>query len=147
MAILGESVDIGASLGGKHERDGSENARRQSPAAQDEMDEGASRPAVSIHERMDGLELCVRDRGLGDCGKLVGVAEGAQVVEEPRDVLGRRGNVRGRAGVVVAAADPVLGLAYPPRIGIEMCSPQQAAVNLEQQIHCDLLARPARSTP
>ena len=55
---------------------------RQSPSTQDEMYDCAPSAAVAVHEWVDGLELRVRDRGLGDRGKFVGIAEGTEIVEE-----------------------------------------------------------------
>jgi hypothetical protein len=40
--------------------------RRQSAAPQNDLNEGAPGPAVAILERVDGLELRVRDRGLDE---------------------------------------------------------------------------------
>ena len=39
-------------------------AQREFPATEDDMDERAPNPAVSVGEGMDGLELCVRDGSL-----------------------------------------------------------------------------------
>ena len=60
---------------------------------------------------MDGLELRVDDRGLGNRGNVVPVDERAQVLEQRSDVFRRRWHIAGADGVVVVATDPVLRLA------------------------------------
>ena len=72
------------------------------------------RPAgatVAVGERVDGLELGVGDGGLGEGRVDVVVDVGDEVVEEPGDLVGWRGDEAGATRVVGTATDPVLDLA------------------------------------
>jgi len=56
---------------------------RQPAAPQDEMNECPASAPVTIDEWVYRLELGMRDRRLGHCGKLVRAGEGAQVIRQP----------------------------------------------------------------
>jgi hypothetical protein len=72
------------------------------------MHESAARAAVAVDEWVDRLELRMCDRGLHNSGERVVVAEAAEVFEEIAHEIRWRWDERGRAGVVVAATDPIL---------------------------------------
>jgi hypothetical protein len=73
--------------------------------------EGAPGATVAVDERVDRLELRVRNGGLCDGRKRIVVDEVAEVLEELLDVLGRRRNEHGRARIEAAPAYPVLNRA------------------------------------
>ena len=78
------------------------------------MDERTADAPVAVDERVDRLELGVRDGRLGDGRQVVAGHEGDEVLEQRADeVLGRRheGGVR---RVAEPPADPVLLLADAP---------------------------------
>jgi hypothetical protein len=79
--------------------------------AQHDVDERSPRPAVAVEERVDRLELRVRQRGLHDRRVVIAVQVGHQIVEQRGHMLRRRRDKRRVAWVVGAATDPVLLLA------------------------------------
>ncbi len=72
----------------RHERGG------QSPSPEDDLNQCSSRSAVSVVERVDGLELRMCDRSLDEGRKPFVVAERAQVHEQSLDLLRRRGGTK-----------------------------------------------------
>src|SRR5438046_3951010 len=81
----------------------------QSPSPEDDLNQCSSRSAVSVVERVDGLELRMCDRSLDEGRKPFVVAKRAQVHEQSLNVLWRwRHEVRATR-IVVVAADPALG--------------------------------------
>nr|WP_236565373.1 MULTISPECIES: hypothetical protein [Nocardia] len=72
------------------------------------MDQRATGSAVAVDERVDRLELRVRDGGLRDSGQIVAIAERDQVLHQLGYELRRWWNEGGRAGIEGAATDPVL---------------------------------------
>src|SRR5674476_1286972 len=76
------------------------------------MDETATCSSVAVLERVDGLELRVRDRRLGDSRYVRSIEEGHQIVEQPDDLPGWRRNVDRVTRVVESPADPVLHRAH-----------------------------------
>ena len=77
--------------------------------AQHQGDQQSSQAAVAVQERVNGLELNMRQAGLDENGKSVvgGVDEPFQVGHALLDVVGWRRNEGRIAGT--RAADPVLG--------------------------------------
>src|SRR6202040_1936706 len=61
-----QPTDVAFCVRGEHQADRRHIAQRELPAAEDDMDERAPNPAVSVGEGMDGLELCVSDGSLND---------------------------------------------------------------------------------
>jgi hypothetical protein len=59
-------------------------------ATVDDVDQAAAYATVAVEERVDRLELRVRDRGLQRHGQVVEVEERGEVVEQLLDVLVRR---------------------------------------------------------
>ena len=85
-----EAGDVVVSTGGEDERDRRENQSREAPAAQDHVNESPAGPPVAVDERVDGLELRMRERGLGDRRERVVVAERTEVDEEVMNLFGWR---------------------------------------------------------
>jgi hypothetical protein len=108
VAGCSEAVNVVAGPGGQDQRDGRQHPGSQPSAPEHQLDERPAGPAVAIGKRVDGLELGVRDRGLGDRGQCLARAEGGQVFDQARYEFGRRRHEYRRAGVVVASPDPVL---------------------------------------
>src|SRR5437667_9642268 len=77
----------------------------QSPPSEDDLNQCASRSAVSVIERVDGLELRMCDRSLDEGRKPFVVAKRAQVHEQSLDVLRRRRHEVRATRIVVVAAD------------------------------------------
>src|SRR5207245_9396614 len=89
--------------------DGGHVRGSQSPPSEDDVEQFSSRSAVSVIERVDGLDLRMCDRSLHEGRKPFVVAKRAQVHEQSLDVLWRwRHEVRATR-IVVVAADPALG--------------------------------------
>ena len=63
---------------------------------------------VAVGERVDRLELGVRDPGLDDRREIGSGGERAKIVEQRPNVLWRRRHVGRADRVVVVPADPVL---------------------------------------
>ena len=80
------------------------------------MDEAPSGAAVPIAERVDGLELGVSYRGLGDGGQVIEVHERCEIVEQVAYPVLGRGDERGVGGTQPASADPVLIAANDTRV-------------------------------
>jgi uncharacterized protein (UPF0548 family) len=74
------------------------------------MDQRPARAPVAVDEGVDRLELGVGDGGLRHGGQAVVVGEGAEVLDQARDVVRRRGDERSGARVEAAATNPVLHL-------------------------------------
>jgi hypothetical protein len=106
------------------------------------VDDRAPGAAISVNERVDRLELSVSDRRLRHDGQVVGVGKGAEILDQLCDRLRGRRNVVRRAGVVVAATDPVLLLPEAPCIVVQTRTREQASMNLQQQLHGDLAVEP-----
>jgi len=68
--------------------------------------------SVPIDEWVDRLELGVHNGGLVHGREIVAVAEGAEVLQQRFNELGRRRDECGGAGIVGTAPDPVLLFAY-----------------------------------
>jgi len=99
------------------------------------MNQCATSPAISVHERMDGLELSVSNGGLGNGRHGILIAEGTQVFKQAKYLLtGRRDEIRS-ARTVAAAADPVLLIANDPRVFLEPCSGQESSMDFDQMAH------------
>jgi hypothetical protein len=81
-----------------------------SMASARDVDQTPPDPAVAVRERMDRLELGVRDGGLQRRGEVVAVEEGAQVRQEVGDPPFGRRDERRDPRVVVVASDPVLAV-------------------------------------
>ncbi len=78
IAGRGQAADIVPRERGQDQRDGREEPIGEPAASQDEVDQGATGPAVAVGERVDRLELRVRDGRLRDGGQRVVVGEKAQ---------------------------------------------------------------------
>src|SRR5689334_11316505 len=61
-----EAIEVILGPGRQHQGNGWEHTRGKTSAPQYELDQPSSGPAVTIGKRVDGLELGVRDRSLGD---------------------------------------------------------------------------------
>ena len=101
------------------------------------MDECSSRSAVSVDERVDGLELRMSDGRLCDGGKVVGTGESAEVRDQLLDVLMRGWDERSRARVVAASADPVLFLPKPASVLLKPGASQEPTMHFEEHIDRD----------
>jgi hypothetical protein len=80
------------------------------------VDQAPARPAVTAGERVDGLELGVGNRSLNNSGQGLIVVERAEIREQVRHTLWRRGNERCRTWIVLAAANPVPPVPQPARV-------------------------------
>jgi len=75
------------------------------------MQQGASCPPVSVGERVDGLELGMRESGLRENGDVVACDEGDQIVDGAWHPLVMGRHKFGAVGPMGATADPYLFLA------------------------------------
>ena len=75
-----QTSDIVIGPGREHERDRWGDTRRETPATEDKVDQRPARAPVAVHERVDRLELGVRDRRLNNRRQRVIAAEGAEVM-------------------------------------------------------------------
>jgi hypothetical protein len=80
-SVGSEALDVLVRPGREDEADGWNEAGRDPAAAEDDVDEGATGASVSVGERMDGLELRVRDRRLDQRRMIVAVDIFDEVVE------------------------------------------------------------------
>ena len=78
-AIEGPDVGIGSS--GQDEADGRLHAGGDAPTAQDQLDQRPAGAPVAVSERVDRLELAVRQGGLQKGGVVVACEIGGQVVQ------------------------------------------------------------------
>ena len=83
------------------------------------MDERAAGAAVAVGERVERLELGVGDRRLNERGMVVAVDIGKEIVEQRVEGVRWRGDERGGAWIVAAAAD--LFLHRADRAGDRWC--------------------------
>jgi hypothetical protein len=104
------------------------------------VDQATASAPVAVRERVDGLELSVCDCRLGHGWRRVGVTERTQVFEEIANELGRWRHERRRAGVVAAAADPVLLRPDHARVRVQPGAGQQPPVEPQQVLHRDRIA-------
>ncbi len=102
------------------------------------MDEDPSGTAVSVGKRMDRFELRMREGCLNGRWKRVALAEGAEILKQRPDMLGRRWYEVGGTGVVVTAADPVLVLPKPACTLFELGAGHEPALDSEEVLDCDL---------
>jgi hypothetical protein len=65
---------------------------------EDGVDEDSADAAVAVRERVDGLELGVDDRGVGERRSVFAIGEGHEVVHQVADAIGRRWDVEGVPG-------------------------------------------------
>ena len=110
------SADIG------RDRHADRRGNEQGQAAHEEpRDQHASDPTVAVGERMDDLELRVRDRGLRDGVEVDTVDPDEEVVEERPEAVGGRGDEVGveRAG----APDPALLVADATDVALRRRAP------------------------
>jgi len=82
-----QAVDVPLPLPRQDHADRRDEGGRDPPAAQDHLNERPSRPAISIFEGVNRLELRVRYRGLQQRWKRVLIAELAEVVDQVLDFL------------------------------------------------------------
>ena len=141
MARTHEAIDVVPRPGREDERNGWQNAQPEPTPAQDQVDQDASRAAVAVNEGMNRLELRVCDRSLRQRRKRVVVAKREQVVQQAGYGLGRRRHEVGRAGVVVAAPDPVLNGPDSGCMVLQAGSRQKAAVRFQHGVQSDGAAR------
>lgn len=127
-AAVGQSVEVAACVRKQHrcQRDG--HSSGQPASTQDRADQSAADAAVAVGERVDGLELGVRDRGLSEYGQICSIGEGEQIGHQFVDEFRRRWHVQGVDRGVIAAPDPVLHVADNARIarGVEVRCHQQS---------------------
>ena len=107
-------VDIGARPAASTIETGGTNTRGHAATPQDHVDEAAADAAVAVDERVDRLELRVRDRRLGDGRQVVPVHEGEEIGDQRRDLVLAAAARSRRRRVRQAAADPVLLAAEGP---------------------------------
>ena len=105
------------------------------------MHESAARAAVAINEWVDRLELRMCDRGLHNSGERIVVAEAAEVFEEIAYEIRWRWDERGRAGVVVAATDPILLGADGASVGLQRSASEQSPMEAQQVVQGDGITR------
>jgi len=101
------------------------------------VDEAAAGTAVAVGERVDRLELGVGQRGLQRGREVVAVHEPGEAVEQPVDLVRRRGDEGAAVRVVVVAADPVLGGARDARDVRVAGLLHQRAVHVDERGHGD----------
>src|SRR5882757_2949242 len=92
----------------KSRRQRYDEPRRCASSPQRRVDERPANPAVSIGERVDGLELGMRNRSLHQGGEILPVGKCDQIVHVGGDCFVRWWYVERAAWRVVAPADPVL---------------------------------------
>jgi hypothetical protein len=141
IARGGQAIDVIVGPGSQDQRDGRQHARCQPAPAEHKVDQPAPSPPVTVGERVNCLELGMGESGLRDGRQRIPVAEGAQIRQQVRYKLWRRRYECCRAGVVGAAADPVLLLPQLPGMLSVPEADHQAAMEPEQCIHRDLIAR------
>ena len=84
-----EGVDVGIGPGGQDEADGRLHAGGDAAPAKDELDQCPAGAPVAVSERVDRLELAVRQGGLQKGGVVVACEIGGQVVQQARDFISR----------------------------------------------------------
>jgi hypothetical protein len=89
-SVGSEALDVLVRPGREDEADGWNEAGRDPAAAEDDVDEGATGASVSVGERMDGLELRVRDRRLDQRRMIVAVDILDEIAQQGFDVVRRR---------------------------------------------------------
>ncbi len=90
VARCGQSGDVSVGSRGEDERDGGRDRDRELAMPKDHRDERAPDAAVAVDERVNRLELCVRDCRLRHGRKPILVAKCAEVFHERRNALWRR---------------------------------------------------------
>jgi hypothetical protein len=108
IARGGQTVDVITGPGRQDQGDGRQYARCQPAPAEHEVDQPAAGPPVAVGERVNRLELGMGESSLCHGRQRIAVAEGAQICEQVLHKFRWRRHERCRAGVVGAAADPVL---------------------------------------
>ena len=133
----GERVDVVSGPCRQNERDRWLHSGGQSAATQNQVNESSAGPPVAVRERMDGFELRVRERCLCDGGEGIRVAERAQIVDETGHKLRWRRHEGRRAGVVLAAADPVLPVPELARVRRVPRAGHEAIMEVEHGLRRD----------
>jgi len=106
-------------------------------ASVDDVDQAAAGASVAVGERVDRLEVRMRDRRLQRGREIAAVHERGEVGQEPLHLVLRRWDERGATRVVVAAADTVLSGSHDPgdvRVARVL---HQHAVHVDKGAHCD----------
>ena len=110
MPERGEAGDVVRGRGREGEADGGHVRGGEAASTQHDVDERTPGAAVAVQERVDRLELRVRERGLSQRRQIVGVQEGAEVLEQRWHRLVRWRNELRDAGRL--SSDPVLLLPH-----------------------------------
>lgn len=131
-------VVIGARC--EDERNRREHPLCKTATSHNDVDECTSGSTVSIHERVDGFDLRVRDCGLRNRRQRVAVAKRAEIVKQILHLLMRRRDVRSGAGVEATSANPVLLLSDPAAVALVTCSRQEPPVDLQEPVDRDCFA-------
>jgi hypothetical protein len=140
VSEAGESIDVFRSSAGKHNTDrGDELASDPAPLEHD-VHKGTPRSAIPIVERVNRLELCMRQRRLHEGRQQIGVERLTQITQQWRHELGRRWyEVRATRGIVVAA-DPVLRITKASRDVLVRRTLEKAAVDGTNPIFVEVRA-------
>jgi hypothetical protein len=101
-----QAGDVGVLVPAQHQRNRWHVARRNPTSLEEHMDEAAANTAIAVAERMDRLELGMRDRRLRDGRDVVSVHELAEIGDQGWDVFMRRWDEHGMQRR--SAADPSL---------------------------------------
>jgi hypothetical protein len=102
------------------------------PLAEQEGDEKAADAAISVEERVDGLELDVGEADLDQLRKVGrGMEELFKIAEELRNILGRRGDEGGVVQRAASRANPVLG-------ATQFAGSESSAANALEELFVDL---------
>lgn len=103
------------------------------------MDEAASGASVAVAERVDGLELGVSHRGLGDGWQIVEVHERDEIFEEIADAALRRGDEGGVDGTQPSSTDPILVAANDTCTSLFGGSFEESAMDVKEIVDADAL--------
>jgi len=112
--------------------------------AQDDVDERPAGASVAVGEGVDRLELRMGDRRLHECGMVVAVDVLEEVVQQGVEGLRWGWDEGCRAGVVAAAADPVLHCADDSADLRYRGSFHQDPVDVEEVVECNRARRRAQ---
>lgn len=91
---------------------------RDTATAEHGIDQRTTDTAVAVRERVDRLELRVRQRGRRHGREVGSVAERDEVMHVVADQLWRGWNVESIARRMVTSPDPVLHIAEPASVGL-----------------------------